>query len=373
MTNIKPIVLTLALISLTACSGSKKDQPKLDYQTQNRKIVNLEVPPDLTNPDQGNLYQIPAGSGAVRASDLKGRNNGVQQPANQAVLKSVKGVRLERDGSQRWLVVDGKSPAELWPLLKVFWQENGFDIKSEEPAIGQMETDWAENRAKLSGGGLRSLLEKIGLGGVYSTSERDKFIIRIEQAKNGGTDIFFAHKGMSETYTDRSEERTMWQPRPNDPNLEAAFLARFMQYLGADEKQIQSELGDTAAAKQASNLAKLENGSLLLSGDYSRNWRRTALALDRIGLTVIGQNTEKHAFLVQPAQAEGAAVREKKPGLVGRLFGKKAAAPTQQPELVAFLEPVKEGARLRILNRDGSLYTGPESKEWLNRLHTVLR
>ena len=116
---------------------------------------------------------------------------------------------------------------------------------------------------------------------------------------------------MSETYTDRSEERTMWQPRPNDPNLEAAFLARFMQYLGADEKQIQSELGDTAAAKQASNLAKLENGSLLLSGDYSRNWRRTALALDRIGLTVIGQNTEKHAFLVQPAQAEGAAVREK--------------------------------------------------------------
>ena len=64
MTNIKPIVLTLALISLTACSGSKKDQPKLDYQTQNRKIVNLEVPPDLTNPDQGNLYQIPAGSGA---------------------------------------------------------------------------------------------------------------------------------------------------------------------------------------------------------------------------------------------------------------------------------------------------------------------
>ena len=76
---------------------------------------------------------------------------------------------------------------------------------------------------------------------------------------------------------------------------------------------------------------------------------------------------------MQPAQAEGAAVREKKPGLVGRLFGKKAAAPAQQPELVAFLEPVKEGARLRILNRDGSLYTGPESKEWLNRLHTELR
>ena len=373
MNPIKPAILALSLLSLAACSGSKKEQPKLDYQSQNRKVVNLEVPPDLTNPGQNSLYQLPAGSGAVRASDIN-RTRAINQHAGgQTVLAGVSGVKMERDGSQRWLTVSGKKPAELWPLLKTFWQESGFTIASEEPAIGQMETDWAENRAKLSGGGLRSLLEKIGLGGVYSTSERDKFIIRIEQAKNGGTDIFFAHKGMSETYTDRSEERTMWQPRPNDPNLEAAFLARFMQYLGADEKQIQSELGDTAAAKQASNLAKLENGSLLLSGDYSRNWRRTALALDRIGLTVIGQNTEKHAFLVQPAQAEGAAVREKKPGLVGRLFGKKAATPTQQPELVAFLEPVKEGARLRILNRDGSLYTGPESKEWLNRLHTELR
>ena len=323
MTNIKPIVLTLALISLTACSGSKKDQPKLDYQTQNRKIVNLEVPPDLTNPDQGNLYQIPAGSGAVRASDLKGRNNGVQQPANQAVLKSVKGVRLERDGSQRWLVVDGKSPAELWPLLKVFWQENGFDIKSEEPAIGQMETDWAENRAKLSGGGLRSLLEKIGLGGVYSTSERDKFIIRVEQGKNGTADVFFAHKGMQEVYGDKKKDTTVWQPRPNDPNLEAAFLARFMQYLGVDAKQAENALGQSInAPRSAGDLAKVDNGTLLLNGDYGRNWRRTALALDRIGLTVLGQNAERHAFLVQQAPAESEAVTNKKPGLFKRWFGK---------------------------------------------------
>ncbi len=144
MTYIKPIVVALALISMTACSGSKKEQPKLDYQSQSHRLVKLEVPPDLNNPDQGNLYQLPAGSGAVRASDFnKRRTQAVQQPANAEVLKSVKGVRLERDGNQRWLVVDGKSPREIWPLLKVFWQENGFDIKSEEPAIGQMETEWA--------------------------------------------------------------------------------------------------------------------------------------------------------------------------------------------------------------------------------------
>ena len=61
MAYMKPVVVAIALISMTACSGNKKSLPKLDYQTQTRKIVKLEVPPDLTNPDQGNLYQVPAG------------------------------------------------------------------------------------------------------------------------------------------------------------------------------------------------------------------------------------------------------------------------------------------------------------------------
>ena len=225
MAYMKPVVVAIALISMTACSGNKKDLPKLDYQTQTRKIVKLEVPPDLTNPDQGNLYQVPAGSGAVRASDLSRRTSATQQAANSEVLKSVKGVRLERDGNQRWVEVQGKSPAEIWPLLKAFWQENGFDIKSEEPGIGQMETEWAENRAKIPQDGLRRLLDKVGLGGIYSTSERDKFIIRIEQSKNGTTDVFFAHKGMKEVYADKNKDTTTWQPAANDPNLEAASHA----------------------------------------------------------------------------------------------------------------------------------------------------
>ncbi len=377
MNRIKTAVSLIALAGLAACSGSK-EQPKLDYQTQNRKVVNLEVPPDLTNPDQGNMYQIPAGSGAVRASDMA-RRNGAQQPANQAVLQGVKGVRLERDGSQRWLVVEGKQPAEIWPLLKVFWQENGFEIKSEEPAIGQMETEWAENRAKIAGDGLRRLFEKVGLGGIYSTSERDKFIIRVERGRNGTTDVFFAHKGMQEVYGDKNKDTTMWQPRPNDPNLEAAFLARFMQYLGVDAQQAENALGKSVApaARSGGDLASISGDAILVSGDYNRNWRRTALALDRIGLTVLGQNPERHAFLVQPAPQEGTAVSTKKPGFFKRLFGKgktdTAATTAARPELIVYVEPVNNGARIRLLNRDGSAYQGSDPSAWLSRLHTELR
>lgn len=376
MTYIKPIVVALALISMTACSGSKKEQPKLDYQSQSHRLVKLEVPPDLNNPDQGNLYQLPAGSGAVRASDFnKRRTQAVQQPANAEVLKSVKGVRLERDGNQRWLVVDGKSPREIWPLLKVFWQENGFDIKSEEPGIGQMETEWAENRAKIPQDGLRRLLDKVGLGGIYSTSERDKFIIRIEQSKNGTTDVFFAHKGMKEVYADKNKDTTTWQPAANDPNLEAAFLARFMQYMGVDQQQAENALSQSVAKRSGNELARIDGNTLLVSGDYGRNWRRTALALDRIGLNVLGQNIERHAFLVQQAPNESEAVSTKKPGLFGRIFskGKKVEKPAAYPEIIVFVEPVNGGSRIRLLNKDGSAYNGSDASTLLSHLHTELR
>lgn len=375
MTYMKPVVVAIALISMTACSGNKKDLPKLDYQTQTRKIVKLEVPPDLNNPDQGNLYQVPAGSGAVRASDLSRRTSATQQAANSEVLKSVKGVRLERDGNQRWVEVQGKSPAEIWPLLKAFWQENGFDIKSEEPGIGQMETEWAENRAKIPQDGLRRLLDKVGMGGVYSTSERDKFIIRIEQGRNGTTDIFFAHKGMKEVYADKKKDTTMWQPAANDPNLEAAFLARFMQYLGVDQQQAENALTQSVAKRSGNDLARIDGNTLLVSGDYGRNWRRTALALDRIGLNVLGQNMERHAFLVQQAPAESEAVSTKKPGFFGRMLGKgkKAEKPAAYPEIIVFVEPVNGGSRISLLNKDGSAYKGSDASTLLSRLHTELR
>ena len=375
MAYMKPVVVAIALISMTACSGNKKDLPKLDYQTQTRKIVKLEVPPDLTNPDQGNLYQVPAGSGAVRASDQSRRTSATQQAANSEVLKSVKGVRLERDGNQRWVEVQGKSPAEIWPLLKAFWQENGFDIKSEEPGIGQMETEWAENRAKIPQDGLRHLLDKVGLGGIYSTSERDKFIIRIEQSKNGTTDVFFAHKGMKEVYADKNKDTTTWQPAANDPNLEAAFLARFMQYMGVDQQQAENALSQSVAKRSGNELARIDGNTLLVSGDYGRNWRRTALALDRIGLNVLGQNIERHAFLVQQAPNESEAVSTKKPGLFGRIFGKgkKVEKPAAYPEIIVFVEPVNGGSRIRLLNKDGSAYNGSDASTLLSRLHTELR
>lgn len=374
----KILALTLLATSLAACATKKQTLPKLDYQSQNKKIVHLEVPPDLTSPGQGERYQLPAATlanGAVRASDLN-KPRPSQSTDSAQVLTQVNSIHMHRDGTMRWLSISNKQAGELWPLLKAFWQEQGFTIDHEEPSIGLMQTGWAENRAKLPSDAIRGLFEKVGLGGIYSSGERDMFTIRLERDPQGGTDVFFSQKGMKEVYTSKNGDSTAWQPRPNEPELEAAFLARFMQYLGADEQQVKQEVTQQQQQQNISTLAKLENNQIKLTGSQQRNWRRISQALDRIGLNVLGENTSQHAFLVEIAPADGAAP-VKKPGLFSRLFGRhknQTDTPKQQPRFIVLAEPLSpEGTRISLCNEDGTPYTNQDAQVWLQQLTQQLR
>lgn len=370
----KYLVSLLAVLSLAACS-SNKETPQLDYQSQTNKIVSLEVPPDLNDPRNGNLYNLPAGT-------VANPNALNEATPRQAVLAQAKNVRLERSGSHRWLVVDEKNANEMWPILRAFWQEAGFTIYSEEPSAGLMETDWAENRAKLPNQGLRRLFEAVGMGGVYTTSERDKFLIRMERNNQNGLDIFFTHKGLEEVYNSKDKDSTVWQPRANDPNLEAAFLARFMQYLGADEATIQSQVAAKADQAQGTQFAKLDNGSLVVFGAAERNINRIGAALDRVGLTVQQFVAERGMFVVKAAPSESealaqAAADNKKSGWFSRWFGsddKAEATPANEaPQLFVALEQVENGQRLHLLDQFGKPYTGENRDKWLNSLYRELR
>src|SRR5207248_456026 len=84
------------------------------------------------------------------------------------VLPQPERMRIERAGTQRWLVVDEK-PEKLWPLVRDFWQENGFLIKMEQPEIGVMETEWAESRARLPQGGVRGRRARLSAHSVSIT------------------------------------------------------------------------------------------------------------------------------------------------------------------------------------------------------------
>lgn len=313
-----PASLALALsLGLSACSTLEED--KIDYKSVS-KGNSLEVPPDLVQLSRDNRYQIPGGANTASSFEAGAAN----KPSTPTAAQSMGDVQIERAGSQRWLVVS-RAPEKVWPLLRDFWTENGFLLTTDEQAIGIMETDWAENRAKLPQDFIRATLGKL-LDSVYSTGERDKFRTRIETNPKGGTEIYISHRGMIEKIQGNaaSTSGTVWAVRPADPELEAEFLRRLMVKLGATQEQSKKQIA-TAPAKLTSKVATL-NGQAVVQIDegFDRAWRRVGLALDRTGFTVEDRDRAQGVYFVRYVAPNP---DKKEPGLFAKLFNTEATVP----------------------------------------------
>src|SRR5690606_7541423 len=112
----------------------------------------------------------------------------------------------------------------------------GFTIQSQDPRAGLIETDWAENRAKIPEGWIRSALGSI-LDTVFDSGERERFRTRVERV-NGKTEVYISHQKMVETPT-QDGAAFKWVFSKEDPGLNAAMLARLMVFLGTDVKKAQ--------------------------------------------------------------------------------------------------------------------------------------
>ncbi len=190
-----PLLTLVAALLLSGCSSLSESLQgdKVDYKSAG-KAPSLEVPPDLTQLSRDTRYIVPGSS--VTAS---GFQVGQTTQSVPTAALAVGDVRIERAGTQRWLVVN--RPADkLWGPVREFWLENGFLIATEQENLGIMETDYAENRAKLPQDFIRATLGKL-LDSLYSTGERDKFRTRLERTPTGGTEIYISHRGMVEMLT----------------------------------------------------------------------------------------------------------------------------------------------------------------------------
>ena len=297
------VLIAAALLGLSGCKSTLFEGKKIDYKSAG-KTKPLEVPPDLTQPNVDERYVVPdVNPGGTATYSDYARERATQPPgtpvAAEGVLPAGDEARIERSGTQRWIVARGE-PAQLWPTVKDFWQENGFIIAQENPTAGTMETDWAEDRAKIPQDGVRSIIGKV-MDGMYSTPERDKFRTRLEQGSEPGTtDIFISHRGMYEIFVEEGKERTVWQPRPADPNLEAEMLRRLMVKLGVQEAKAKTEVATAPTAERA-KLVRGADGTphLELDDDVDRAWRRVGLALDRVGFTVEDRDRSQGMYFVR--------------------------------------------------------------------------
>lgn len=369
------LTLALVAIAITGCSSLPEGR-KIDYKSSG-KVPTLEVPPDLSQIARDDRYLVPdvAGSrGSATYSAYSAERTPAAQAQNAIVLPQVDKVRVERSGNQRWLVV--AAPADkLWDNVKDFWQESGFIVAIERPEAGVMETDWAENRAKIPEDILRNTLGKL-LDSLYSSGERDKFRTRFEPGTQPGTtDIFISHRGMEEVFTSSTKEETRWQPRAADPELEAEFLRRLMVRLGSEEKRAEAALAVVKAEPRA-KLAKTDDGAgkLEVFERFDRAWRRVGLALDRVGFTVEDRDRSRGLYFVRYVDPE-VDNRKKDEGWLSKLaFWKGSEAPASSK--VQYRIHVGEAGGqsvVRVLTSEGGTDRSDTAKKILGLLQQQLQ
>lgn len=365
------VVLCLSVVVLAGCSGKVLEGRKVDYKSA-RTGKQLDVPDDLSKPPVSDRYQVPDGAGATSFSQY--RKDASEKPTAQtALLPSVSGTRIERAGTQRWLVVN-KPVEEVWPVISGFWQEMGFIIDRESPELGILETDWAENRAKIPEGGLRKLLSKV-MDQAYSTPERDKFRTRLERGGDGkSTEIFVTHRGMYEAvqeYNRGGRNPTIWQPRPTEPELEMEMLSRLMLRFGTEEAVVAEARKEAAqAASPRATLSKLPDGTTVLEvkDEFDRAWRRVGLALDRLGFSVQDRDRSSGLYFVTYNDPEV----EKKESSFWSFFKKDDQKDVPDQFRVAVHE--SDGAsEVRVLDAKGQPERSPTASRILAMLKDDLR
>ncbi|MBV9189693.1 MAG: outer membrane protein assembly factor BamC [Betaproteobacteria bacterium] len=381
----KRVAALASVLLLGACSSVNDwmdSSSKSDYKNVNT-LPPLEVPPDLTSPTRDNRYNIPDSVTAQSSATLSRyeQERKEQKPAaiggaTPVVLPPIDRMHVERAGGQRWLVVEDQSPEKLWPVVRDFWQENGFLIKFEAPDLGVMETDWAESKAKVPQGGIRGLFSK-ALDQIYSTSERDKYRTRLDRAADGkSTEIYVSHRGMVEVYTTARDPQssapgdTRWQPREPDPELEAEFLRRLMMRLGAQEEKARTLTANAIPAQQRAEIRKGLNGEELLEvfEPFDRVWRRVGLALDRVGFTVEDRDRQKGIYFVRYADPES---DKDDRSLFAKWFTSDPKVKAQQ-----YRVQISQGgttSQVNVLGKDGAADSSKTAQRILTLLHEQLK
>ena len=334
--------LPLLVIALSGCGITETG--KIDYRS-GQKTTPLVIPPDLTQLSKDTRYAVVNGS--VSASNAQAAPTDASKSAVELGGAGSAGIRMERQGNQRWLVI--KQPTDaVWNTLRKFWVDTGFILATDNKPLGIMETEWAENRAKIPMDGLRKLFGGM-IDSIYSTSERDKFRTRIEVNALGETEVYVSHRGVIEVYTEERSGQTIWQPRATDPELETEFLRRIMLSMGSTEPQAKAAV-EAAPPQALSALVTQDGGQVLaIAENFDRAWRRVGLALDRSGFTVEDRDRSKGVYQVRYVPLPDP---KNEPGFFQKIFTSKKEAQPQKFQVL--VQSSKDGAVVSVRDAGGA-------------------
>lgn len=365
--------LAVALpMALAACSAIDFGQDRIQYETSDSRAP-LEIPPDLSSVPGSDRYTVPSRPQTVWASQQAqadaSASNGT--PANMVLLPQGEVAKIVREGNDRWIHVN-MTPEMVWPIMQDFWTTVGLSLSRQDATTGVMETNWAENRAKLPQDIIRATLGRV-VDLVYSTGERDQYRARVERTADGGCDIFVTHRAMVEVVKSMGgdNETTVWQPGPSDPEMEAEMLTRLAHRINQEfnpnstkpsAAEHEAEVEKLATYQPENSISQLEQNaegvatSIFIKEDFERAWRRLALAVDRMGFTVEDRDRSRGFFLVRYLDQEYEDQKRSEQGFWSNVFGKDT--PVEAPQYVIYLQRLSDTeCRVHVLGPDGKADT----------------
>jgi len=358
----------LVSLLLTACSNLNElmgHDDSVDYKST-RRGAPLTIPPDLTQAASDPRYRAPS-DGSATFSDYRQQTD-ADRPLVQGsnVLPQRDDMRVERDGDIRWLSID-RPPEAVFPKLVDFWTELGFTLRTNSPQTGLLETDWAENRAKIPESWLRSAIGMV-FDNVWDSGERERFRTRIERVGENRTEVFVSHEQMLEKRVGPDQGQVQWEHGKQDPGLNAMILARMLTHLGADEDRARTLVVQAEQTKQTERVEAVTvegNAELRINEPFDRAWRRVGLALDAGGFAVDDRDRSAGDFYVRYLDTDTGEKRDQ-PNIFTRLFGGGNA--TQATQYRIHLDSRGGQTLVRVLNADGQR----QSSATARRILTVL-
>jgi outer membrane protein assembly factor BamC len=305
-------VLALIISSTTGCGwlwgddGYFRDRGN-DYLDA-RETAPLKIPEGVQSKRLDPLLPIPGNVAAVRLAESNAEFE-IPRPPVLKDLTAGTDFSLQKAGDSRWIVAQ-RPPAEVWPVARQFFEDNGFKVVDERPQTGEFSTAW-QPIEQISSTLARRLSSRVAF---TEAGGETRVRVRVEPGVQRNTSEVFV---VSVERAAGSTVNLPWPSSTGNPGLEAALLDEMLANLSRSAEQggsVSLLAGQSFDTPSRISMIADGNGNPILSlgADLDRSWSSVGRSLDLAQIHIDDLNRSLGIYYINLSPDAGA---EKKPGL----------------------------------------------------------